>query len=74
MLQQRAAKERERGRERQGKGRREGRGGAGGRGGNAQWEGWKRVGERERARKKTGAAGGRTPKLVPLDTSHSLRG
>ena len=40
----------------------------------AQREGWKGVGERERARKKKGAAGGRTSKIVTLDTSHSLRG
>ena len=40
----------------------------------AQREGWKGVGERERARKKKGAAGGHTLTLVTLDTSHSLRG
>ena len=44
-------------------------------GGDAQWEGWKGVGERrEHARKKKGVAGGRTSKIVTLDTSHSLRG
>ena len=32
------------------------------------------MGERERARKKKGAAGGHTLTLVTLDTSHSLRG
>ena len=44
------------------------------RGVEARREGWGQGWGRERARKKKRAAGGRTQKLVTLDTSHSLSG
>ena len=75
MLQQRVARERER---EGGRGDERGGGRAGeGAGGGGGWKPRGRGGEgwaRERARKKKRAAGGRTSKLVPLDTSHSLSG